>query len=121
MAGKAGSGGSTASSRSSGTARRGTGGARASKVPPTDAPNGLAAVFANHGHDIWGIALVVLAVVSGIAVYAHAAGVVGNAIDAALGSVFGLFAPAATPPARIEMLHKAVVDALGDPDGPAAG
>ena len=90
MAGKAGSGGSTASSRSSGTARRGTGGARASKVPPTDAPNGLAAVFANHGHDIWGIALVVLAVVSGIAVYAHAAGVVGNAIDAALGSVFGL-------------------------------
>lgn len=29
-------------------------------------------------------------------------------------SWFGLFAPAATPPARIEMLHKAVVDALAD-------
>src|SRR5690606_21117696 len=43
-----------------------------------------------HGHDLWGIASLIAAVLVGIAVYSDTAGAVGSPLEALTGSVVGL-------------------------------
>ncbi len=60
--------------------------------PPRRHPllSGVSAVLDGHGHDVWGVILVAVAIVGGFGVYAHSAGPIGRGVAAALGAVFGL-------------------------------
>ncbi len=54
-------------------------------------------MFDGHGHDVWGIGLIVFALVAALGVYADAAGPLGEAIADALGALVGRFAYAVPP------------------------
>jgi S-DNA-T family DNA segregation ATPase FtsK/SpoIIIE len=48
--------------------------------------------FDGHGHDVWGVTLVVLGGVSALGIWFDSAGPVGHALDTAAGAAFGLAA-----------------------------
>ncbi|MFN8052879.1 MAG: DNA translocase FtsK 4TM domain-containing protein, partial [Acidimicrobiales bacterium] len=65
----------------------------AAPPPPTMTDrvlDSLAVVFDGHGHDVWGVGLVAVAVVSAFGIYGHAAGPVGTGAAALFGAIFGL-------------------------------
>ncbi|MCD9624895.1 FtsK/SpoIIIE family DNA translocase [Rhabdothermincola salaria] len=100
---------STASSRGSGSSRRTTKttkttkGAAAPKGRPSTAarrpgPNPLRRAFDGHGHDVWGVALIALGLLTALGVYADLAGPVGRGLSDAFGALVGdlrLLAPVA--------------------------
>jgi S-DNA-T family DNA segregation ATPase FtsK/SpoIIIE len=49
-------------------------------------------LFDGHGHDLWGLGLILLAVLSALAVWFGGGAVVGRGIDSFLGAVFGVLA-----------------------------
>ena len=51
---------------------------------------GVGSALAQHARDVWGIVLLLVAVISGLGIYLDAAGPVGRAIDAAARGGFGL-------------------------------
>ena len=63
-------------------------------APEPSRPNPLlravASVLDGHGHDVWGVLLVAVAIVGAFGVYAHSAGPIGRGLAALLGAAFGL-------------------------------
>jgi S-DNA-T family DNA segregation ATPase FtsK/SpoIIIE len=64
----------------------------------TSSPSALRLLVDGHGHDLWGIALLILAVLVGVSTYTDTAGAVGNAVgsfvEALLGGLAFLVPPA---------------------------
>ncbi len=60
----------------------------AARSRPSSRP-GLTHAFRGHGHDLWGLTLLALAVVSALSVYGGAAGPLGHALDTGLGVLVG--------------------------------
>ena len=58
--------------------------------PPRESP--LRHLFDGHGHDLWGLGLILLAVLSALGVWFGAGAVVGRGIDSLLGALFGFLA-----------------------------
>ncbi len=52
-------------------------------------PSPLRQLFDGHGHDVWGLVLIVLAVLSGLGVYGFAGGPVGSGLAAGIAGLVG--------------------------------
>lgn len=93
----------TAASRAKAAPRsssRSTSRSRATEPEPTlgsRVADSLSLVLDGHGHDVWGLAIAAIAVVSAFGVYGHSAGPVGTGLAALLGGVFGLTRYVAPP------------------------
>ena len=101
--------------RSSSRATGPRGGSGRHAEPPRR--HGLGALFEGHGHDVAGVGLAVLGVLSGFGVYAHSAGPVGTGLAAVLGAVFGLLR-VLVPPALVAGGVLMVVGPRGAEDEP---
>lgn len=80
----------------SGTATRGTRRPDTGSVEPGAFSRAASAVFDGHGHDVAGVACVVLGIVAAVGLYMGSAGPVGRWIETVLGTLVGLlrvFAP----------------------------
>lgn len=60
--------------------------------PPTESglARALSLVLDGHGHDMWGLGLLALGVISAFGIYANSAGPVGTGLAAVIGAVVGL-------------------------------
>ncbi|MEZ5252696.1 MAG: DNA translocase FtsK 4TM domain-containing protein [Microthrixaceae bacterium] len=88
---------STRSTRSTGSTRS-SGRTVAAPSRGQRVAEGVSLAFDGHGHDMWGLACIALAIVSAIGIYAGSAGIVGSAVATAIGSVVGV-AKFIAPPA----------------------
>ena len=79
------SGSPRSTTRSGSRGRSGSG--RAAVEEPRPSP--LRQLFDGHGHDVWGLVLILLAVVTGLGVYAGAAGPVGSGLAAGAAALVG--------------------------------
>ncbi len=91
----------TSRSRSSSTAKAGAKGktttsrSTAAKATPPPAPRepvvgpALRHAFDGHGHDVWGVVLIVVGIVMGLGLYADLAGPLGRALASGAGAVVG--------------------------------
>jgi S-DNA-T family DNA segregation ATPase FtsK/SpoIIIE len=88
---------STSGRSSSAGSRRPTGGAKAAapKGRPASAarpagPGPIRRAFEGHGHDVWGVALVALGLLSGLGIYLDLAGPLGRGLGDAFGALVGV-------------------------------
>ena len=130
---------SRAGSRSASTSRKGRGANATRRQPATtkrgaaapSEPSALRHLVDGHGHDLWGVALVILAVLVGVSVYTSTAGAVGDGVGAFVEALVGRLALLVPPvlavagvllirgPRHAEIdLDDTVVDApaAGDPE-----
>ena len=78
---------STARSRST---KGSTGRPRTTRTPVRqDEPSALRHLVDGHGHDLWGIALLILAVVVGVSVYSDTAGALGESVGSFVAALLG--------------------------------
>ena len=64
--------------------------ARARKPTPAPAASGLAQAFDGHGHDVAGVFLLVLGVLSGLGIHLGSAGPIGHGLDTIAGVLVGV-------------------------------
>ena len=94
---------SSRSGSNKGTARRGSPSSRSTRRgaaelaaavakkagPPRRQPSALSHLVDGHGHDLWGIALVILAVLVGVSVYTDTAGMLGDGVGSFVAALVG--------------------------------
>lgn len=80
---------STAKGRSSTTSRSAKGRTAASRAASRQEPSALRMLVDGHGHDLWGIALLILAIVVGVSIYTGTAGDMGDAVGSFVAALLG--------------------------------